>query len=192
MNDLDDQHLADKFRSTRQQLGLTCRQMSELMGFTKENGDRRVRYIEAGGRKSNVTGSARNLLRYISQGLPLQSGVSFSLPKHVIADSIEDGCNWEMVIRLEFPRFIGIVVDQPIDGLDCSQIMNDEWLAVAMWIDEPIGRDKGAIMEEAIDALERYTQQSIDKAAAHDRELLAEWAEDGGPDFTPPNVANSR
>jgi transcriptional regulator with XRE-family HTH domain len=129
-------------RTIRRLMGLSQPEFGQLLGLAPTNADRMVRRWE----DSAPTGPAAVAAAYIAPGV-LDDTMKPVTPEYVIANPIPPspgGADREMVIRLWYPRFLAVVVENEIlhPDLEAVPIPGDEEtsLAVAMWMD-PVAQD---------------------------------------------------
>ena len=98
----------------------------------------------------------------------------------MICDDPDENIDLEWIFHTRHPRFLAVINDKPIEGLDCMSHNNIEWICVALWMDQPV--DDGE--KELMQACARLAAYS-DKLAQMDEEEDSVWAEDDslGPWF---------
>lgn len=58
-------------------------------------------------------------------------------PTFVIGSDMASASSKPWIMHTQYPRFLAVVTDSPIDGLDCATGDGIEWLTVTQWIDQP-------------------------------------------------------
>ncbi|HXV25224.1 MAG TPA: hypothetical protein VED46_13305 [Alphaproteobacteria bacterium] len=89
------------------------------------------------------------------------------IPEVVFAEAIPDPrTHRELVVRL---RFIAVVIEEPLEDFEPIVPIGaeGEWLAVALWIDDPAGFDRKELLQRAAAAFEIYTAESFEAQERH-------------------------
>lgn len=148
------------FRALRRALGMTQRELGLALGLAPSSADKTVRNWE----DSNPSGPAAVAMTYMAQGA-LEETMRCVIPEVVFAEAIpEPGTHRELVIRLWRPRFVAVVIEQPLEDFEPVVPIGaeGEWLAVALWIDDPAGFDRKELLQRAAAAFEIYTAESFE------------------------------
>lgn len=146
-----------EFKQLRHSIKATVSQMAGLLGFQGKNATQKIYNIESG--KDLATLPVQRLAKYMQQGVSL--GVMDDvLPEFLLCSDIENKKEYEWIFYTRYPRFLAVVTDNPIDGLNCASIDNIEWLSVALWIDEPVS-DPLITIKQAAALFSKYTEESM-------------------------------
>lgn len=149
-------------RDIRKALNLDQRELAEVLGL-KGNGRVTVgRWETEGG--EGPSGPAAAVLTYLAQGA-LDDTMKAVLPEHAFAEG-ENGV--ELVYRNWRPRYIAAVTTDAASD-DAIQTAPNEWLSVAMWIDDPNaapGWGADGLLKRAATAWEIYNQDSAEAVEA--------------------------
>ena len=142
-----------ELKQLRKAIGANTARMKQLLGLP-QNTD--LQALENGSQA--IPQSVDRLAKYMQCGVS-EGVMSNILPKFLICDDMESNINHEWIFHTRYPRFLAIVTDKPIDGINCASRDNIEWLSVAMWIDEPVA-DHHSYLNEAAKYFFDYTQES--------------------------------
>lgn len=71
-------------------------------------------------------------------------------PSFIIGSNMGAASTTRWIMHTQYPRFLAVVTDSPIDGLVCATGDGIEWLAVTQWIDQP-ENDPLRALNEAVD-----------------------------------------
>jgi hypothetical protein len=110
-------------------------ELGEALGLAQGSARKTIERWEAEG----PTGPAGIALTYLGQGA-LDDELKRVVPEYAFGPGLGDGGSGrEIIVRLWWPRFIGVVLEGHVPTtLDSAWIEDEvERLAVAMWIDDP-------------------------------------------------------
>jgi len=137
--------------------GFSNNELAEILGYNKGQ----AVYDIARGAKG-VSKPAQTAIEYLAQGL-LDDKSKKIVPEYIIGQNLEGA---EYMIRLYYPRFIGLItghkIKQAVDSIRVAQ--NPEWINVVMWLDQPLERLKTQVLQRAVVFTEEYTIDSINRS----------------------------
>lgn len=110
-------------------------ELGEALGLSENSARKTMERWE----KEGPTGPAGIALTYLGQGA-LDDELKRVVPEYAFGPGLGDGGSGrEIIVRLWWPRFIGVVLEGHVPTtLDSAWIEDEvERLAVAMWIDDP-------------------------------------------------------
>jgi transcriptional regulator with XRE-family HTH domain len=151
----------------RQSLGASLSKMAQLLGLSGSNDADTVRKMETGNKV--ISGPIQRLIKSMQGGVP--TGVmKDALPEYLIGSDLENEKEPEWIFHTRYPRFLAVVAGAPVDSMMCVAV-DDEWINVALWIDEPID-DPSPYIHRAAEAFAQYTDSS-----AYETSPLTSWVE---------------
>jgi len=137
--------------------------LGRALGLAEANADRTVRRWEEG----EPSGPASVALAYLAQGA-LDEAMRRIVPEYVQASALpDDEAGPELVLRLWWPRFIGVVLSAEVDppeGAKWAWIERGvERLVAALWIDDPalFGADPAALLRRGAALFQEASLDSI-------------------------------
>lgn len=152
----------------RQSIGASLSKMAQLLGLSGQNDADTVRKMENGDKV--ISGPIQRLIKIMQGGVP-PGVMKDAMPEYLIGSDIEDKVEYEWIFRTRYPRFLAVVTGKPVDeGMMCVAV-DDEWINVALWIDEPVD-DPSPYINRAAEAFAQYTDNS-----AYEASPLASWVE---------------
>lgn len=152
----------------RQSIGASLSKMAQLLGLSGPNDADTVRKMETGNKV--ISGPIQRLIKTMQGGVP--TGVmKDALPEYLIGSDLEDELEPEWIFRTRYPRFLAVVTGAPVDEEIMCVAVDDEWINVVLWLDEPVD-DPGPYIHRAAEAFARYTDNS-----SYETSPLASWVE---------------
>lgn len=152
----------------RQSIGASLSKMAQLLGLSGPNDADTVRKMENGNKV--ISGPIQRLIKIMQEGVP--TGVmKDALPEYLIGSDLEGEVESEWIFHTRYPRFLAVVTGDPVDEGMMSVGVGDEWLNVALWIDEPVD-DPSPYIHRVAEAFAKYTDNS-----AYETSPLTSWVE---------------
>ena len=148
----------------RKNIGVTTKQMAELLGLSGKNAATELRKYERGVKQP--TRPVKLLLNYILQGTRRNDRRDI-LPEYTIASNLTRESPLKYVYRNEYPRFIAVLLkvdpdllttDDPVEILFNDFVYSNErdyCFKIISWIDKPIG-DKKQYMKKGVQLFEDH------------------------------------
>lgn len=160
----------DKLKELRIELGASQNDLAKLLGLSS---DRVIRAWEMG--EKPITGPASLALEYIARGLNKEKEAF--VPEFVVSDIEQyNTLDYEVIVRLWYPRFIGFIVNRELaDILDDSvrkfrlEVDDDTYLIISQWID-PVAADKQ--IDEALDRARTYANIYVTESIASSESVI--------------------
>jgi len=140
---------AELMKEIRELAGFTQSQIADVLGYS---GNRAIRAIETGDK--SMSGPARAAAEYLAQGL-LDDDMKLIVPEFGLFECSAGAAVGEILLRNYFPRFLGIVHDNEMPGLENIKIFPDPmYLTIINWLDNPIHSNKDTIIKRAASYVE--------------------------------------
>lgn len=148
-----------ELKQLRREIGASVSEMADLFGLSGVGAADQVRKMENGSKP--ITGPIQRLARYMQQGIG--EGELAPLPRFLICAPMTGAQQPELVLHTRYPRFLAVVAEHPIDELMCATAdpLEVEWLAVALWIDQPL-HDPLPMLKQAAAEFAAYSQASME------------------------------
>ena len=154
-------HNATFFKEIAHRLGVSHAGLARLIGYSGPNTAVTASKITSGAK--GMSGPARRALEYLAQSA-LDDNNKSIIPEYTIGGDPTGVCNGDYVIRLWYPRFVGLIhaPDRSLAVADSVALADVETLYIMIWLDNPAAIDIDNLLKHTASVIKACTLDTCD------------------------------